>query len=101
MTLPARSSSRRRLSDLELFVVSVILVLLAGGVAGLFFIGDAILDMTDDIRGVQVSLRETRRDISELRHDIGVLHDDVATLRQDVSGLRAEVSKRFDVTRAR
>ena len=102
MTLPARSFSwAGRLSDTELFVVSVILVLLAGGVAGLFFVGDAIHDITDDMRDIQVSLQEIRRDISELRQDIGALRDDVRTLHQDVSGLRAETSKRFDVIKAR
>ncbi len=97
MTLPAKNSSRGRFSDIGLFVVSVILVLLAGGVAGLFFIGNAILDMTDDLRGVEVALREIRQDIGELRGSVRALRDDVATVRQDVSRLREETSRQFDV----
>lgn len=98
MTLPARISSREsRLSDCGLFIACVGLVLLAWCAAGLFFVGGAIRDMTEDLRDVQVSLTEIRRDVGELREDIGTMREDVASLRQDVSRFRAEVSRRFDV----
>ena len=50
-----------RLTDGEKVVVSVFVAVLAGCVAGLFFVGGAILDMKDAITDVKVSLVEVQR----------------------------------------
>lgn len=76
-----------RLTDGEKVVVSVFVAVLAGCVAGLFFVGGAIVDMKDAITDVKVSLVEVQRDIADLR--------------EDLDGFRAEVSDRFDGIEAR
>ena len=76
-----------RLTDGEKVVVSVFVAVLAGCVAGLFFVGGAILDMKDAITDIKVSLVEMQRDIADLRDDL--------------DSFRAEVSERFDGIEAR
>ena len=76
-----------RLTDGEKVVVSVFVAVLAGCVAGLFFVGGAILDMKDAITDVTVSLVEVRRDIADLQ--------------EDLDGFRLEVSEGFDAIEAR
>ncbi|MDE2881792.1 MAG: hypothetical protein OXP70_08070 [Acidobacteriota bacterium] len=94
LLLPWRFSMGNRLTDGEKVVVSVFVAVLAGCVAGLFFVGGAILDMKDAITDVKVSLVEMQR-------DIGDLQEDVADLREDLDSFRAEVSERFDALEGR
>ena len=83
-----------RLTDGEKVVVSVFVAVLAGCVAGLFFVGGAIVDMKDAITEVKVSLVEIRRDVADTQQDI-------ADLREDLDLFRAEVSERFDAIEGR
>ena len=100
LLLPWRVSLGSQLSD-EKVVVSVFLVLLAGCIAGFFFVGGAILDMKDEITEVNEALIEVRRNIADIRQDIAEMQHDIAEMRQDIAGMRgalhgfgAEVSER-------
>ena len=83
-----------QLSDGEKVVVTVFVALLAAGVAGLFFFGNAILEMKDAISGLQLSMAEMQR-------DIGDLQEDATALQEEMVSFRAEVSERFDVIEGR
>ena len=97
-----------QLSDGEKVVVTVFVAVLAGGVAGLFFFGRAMLDMQQAIGDLNVSVAGLQRDVTDLREDIADLQEDVADLQEDVADLqeemvafRAEVSERFDAMELR
>lgn len=90
-----------QLSDGEKVVVTVFVAVLAGGVAGLFFFGRAMLDMQQAIGDLNVSVAGLQRDVTDLREDIADLQEDVADLQEEMVAFRAEVSERFDAMELR
>ena len=90
-----------QVSDANKVVVSVFVAVLAGCVAGLFFVGGAILDMKDAITEVKVSLVEVQHDIADLQADVADVKQDIAGIQEGLVNFRAEVSERFDAVEGR
>lgn len=85
-----------QLSDGEKVVVSVFIGVLAGGVAGLFFFGGAILEMKDAITDLTVSVAGVKGRVGGIEARISDMQGDISDMQQEIVTFRAEVADRFD-----